>query len=372
MAQKKESPMMKQFRDLKAKHPDALLLFRCGDFYESYEDDAKACASILGITLTHHEAGYAMAGFPHHSLDPYLPRLIRAGRRVAICDQLEDPKLTKRLVRRGSTELASTATNNNPNNNEKPSTTMATKNINESKNAAQQQVTNEVESVSVGEVTLDSIMPTMTPISEPEPAEPAKAVTLKRKTTLRKKNEAPVQSEPAEPIASEPAAPVQAKARPSYTVLLLPAKSGGEWPKMYGFKSEKEAKAVADKMPGSVRASWDYGQNGEGRETKTRHWYLSAGKRYCGVMQELAAALTQGDRAAVARVCAKAHEVYASVVADGKAKGTAAQAAPKAPAAQVAAKATAAYTTADVAAMLKALLKDGKDLPEDIKQAMAA
>ena len=182
MAQKKESPMMKQFRDLKAKHPDALLLFRCGDFYESYEDDAKACASILGITLTHHETGYAMAGFPHHSLDPYLPRLIRAGKRVAICDQLEDPKLTKRLVKRGITELTSTATNNNPNNNEKPSTTMATKNINESKNAAQQQVTNEVESVSVGEVTLDSIMPTMTPISEPEPAEPAKAVTLRRKT----------------------------------------------------------------------------------------------------------------------------------------------------------------------------------------------
>lgn len=103
------TPMMKQFYDLKAKHPDALLLFRCGDFYETYCDDAVAAAKILGITLTKRNNGAsqgdAMAGFPHHALDTYLPRLIRAGRRVAICDQLEDPKLTKKLVKRGITEL---------------------------------------------------------------------------------------------------------------------------------------------------------------------------------------------------------------------------------------------------------------------------
>ena len=103
------TPMMKQFFDLKAKHPDALLLFRCGDFYETYCDDAVDASHILGITLTRRNNGStqgdAMAGFPHHALDTYLPRLIRAGRRVAICDQLEDPKMTKKLVKRGITEL---------------------------------------------------------------------------------------------------------------------------------------------------------------------------------------------------------------------------------------------------------------------------
>ena len=104
------TPMMKQFFDLKAKHPDALMLFRCGDFYETYAEDAVAAAKILGITLTKRNNGgnredTEMAGFPHHALDTYLPKLIRAGRRVAICDQLEDPKLTKTLVKRGITEL---------------------------------------------------------------------------------------------------------------------------------------------------------------------------------------------------------------------------------------------------------------------------
>ena len=101
--------MMKQFFDLKAKHPDAVLLFRCGDFYETYCEDAVIASRILGITLTKRNNGYnkgdEMAGFPHHALDTYLPKLIRAGKRVAICDQLEDPKLTKKLVKRGITEL---------------------------------------------------------------------------------------------------------------------------------------------------------------------------------------------------------------------------------------------------------------------------
>ena len=103
--------MIKQFLDLKAKHPDAVLLFRCGDFYETYSSDAITASSILGITLTRRNNGkngaeaIEMAGFPHHALDTYLPKLIRAGKRVAICDQLEDPKLTKKLVKRGITEL---------------------------------------------------------------------------------------------------------------------------------------------------------------------------------------------------------------------------------------------------------------------------
>nr|WP_314478872.1 DNA mismatch repair protein MutS [uncultured Porphyromonas sp.] len=104
-----ETPLMKQYLELKGKHPDAILLFRVGDFYETFSDDAIAAAEILGITLTRRANGSAMhvelAGFPHHALDSYLPKLVRAGRRVAICDQLEDPKLTKKLVKRGITEL---------------------------------------------------------------------------------------------------------------------------------------------------------------------------------------------------------------------------------------------------------------------------
>lgn len=100
------TPMMKQFFDLKAQHPDAVLLFRCGDFYETYCEDAVTASKILGITLTKRSnGGTEMAGFPHHALDTYLPKLVRAGKRVAICDQLEDPKLTKKLVKRGITEL---------------------------------------------------------------------------------------------------------------------------------------------------------------------------------------------------------------------------------------------------------------------------
>jgi len=109
MAKEELTPMMKQFHELKAKHPDAILLFRCGDFYETYCHDATVASQVLGITLTRrnnkNQAATEMAGFPHHALDTYLPRLIRAGYRVAICDQLEDPKLTKKLVKRGITEL---------------------------------------------------------------------------------------------------------------------------------------------------------------------------------------------------------------------------------------------------------------------------
>lgn len=113
------TPMMKQFLDLKAKHPDAVMLFRCGDFYETYSTDAVVASEILGITLTKRANGKGktieMAGFPHHALDTYLPKLIRAGRRVAICDQLEDPKLTKKLVKRGITELVTPGVSINDN-----------------------------------------------------------------------------------------------------------------------------------------------------------------------------------------------------------------------------------------------------------------
>ena len=106
--QKKETPLMGQYNRIKAKHPDALLLFRIGDFYETFGEDAIKTSKILGIVLTARNNGGSkieLAGFPHHSLDTYLPKLVRAGQRVAICEQLEDPKLTKKIVKRGVTEL---------------------------------------------------------------------------------------------------------------------------------------------------------------------------------------------------------------------------------------------------------------------------
>ena len=124
MAEKETAvtPMMRQFMELKAKHPDAVLLFRCGDFYETYCSDAVIASEILGITLTKRSNGKnpsaqatEMAGFPFHALDTYLPKLVRAGKRVAICDQLEDPKMTKKLVKRGITELVTPGVSINDN-----------------------------------------------------------------------------------------------------------------------------------------------------------------------------------------------------------------------------------------------------------------
>ena len=105
----KETPLMKQYNTIKAKYPDAILLFRVGDFYETFGEDAIKASKILGITLTKRANGQAshiqLAVFPHHSVDTYLPKLVRAGYRVAICDQLEDPKTVKGIVKRGITEL---------------------------------------------------------------------------------------------------------------------------------------------------------------------------------------------------------------------------------------------------------------------------
>lgn len=120
MAKENVTPMMKQFYELKAKNPDAVMLFRCGDFYETYCEDAVTASKILGITLTKRNnkgqaAAIDMAGFPFHALDTYLPKLIRAGHRVAICDQLEDPKTTNKLVKRGITELVTPGVSMNDN-----------------------------------------------------------------------------------------------------------------------------------------------------------------------------------------------------------------------------------------------------------------
>ena len=109
MKEVKETPLMKQYNRIKGKYPDALLLFRVGDFYETFGEDAIKASKILGIILTKRGAGSTseteLAGFPHHSINNYLPKLVKAGCRVAICDQLENPKLTNKIVKRGVTEL---------------------------------------------------------------------------------------------------------------------------------------------------------------------------------------------------------------------------------------------------------------------------
>ncbi|MCT4603699.1 MAG: DNA mismatch repair protein MutS, partial [Marinifilum sp.] len=114
-----ETPLMKQYYQMKEKHPDAILLFRVGDFYETFENDAIRASEILGITLTKRANGSAsyveLAGFPHHAIDTYLPKLVRAGMRVAICEQLEDPKKTKKLVKRGIIELVTPGVSYNDN-----------------------------------------------------------------------------------------------------------------------------------------------------------------------------------------------------------------------------------------------------------------
>lgn len=103
-----KTPLMKQYDEMKSKHPDAVLLFRVGDFYETFREDAITASQILGITLTRRampSGAIELAGFPHHALDTYLPKLVRAGKRVAICEQLEDPKLSKKTVKRGISEV---------------------------------------------------------------------------------------------------------------------------------------------------------------------------------------------------------------------------------------------------------------------------
>ena len=316
-----ESPMMKQFRELKEKHPDAMLLFRCGDFYETYGDDAKEAAKVLGITLTwrtpskrHAPGDYsdAMAGFPHHALDTYLPKLIRAGKRVAICDQLPDPPKPK--VKRGSTETV-----NNNTNNQKSSTAMATKNMvnNETKNVQNAQVDNEMQSVCVGEMTLDAIRPVMTPISEPEPAE-EKAVTmpLGQHGTLviggvPKREEKKPKTTEAKPSATKESE--LAGLLPPVHLAIYTTKRGEKAPRIVGFKgeddprwkpiNEEKVKAVEaynkakKKDPKAKMQSCPFGPAWlTDRETGEKCYCMTLGVRYMDVAQQLVAAYNTADR----------------------------------------------------------------------------
>ena len=249
-------------------------------------------------------------------------------------------------------------------------------NKNESANAAKQQVNNNVEVHEVDLVGVIGALKTkghakfsdhfkdaevVEPIGEVKAEEPKAAP--KPKVALEKK-----QRTPKKPAPKADAKPAQ------YAVVLLPTKDGGQWPKLYGFANEQQAKAMADKLPNSITASWDYGPNGEGRETKTKHWCLKMGKRYCGVAKQLCDALNSGNAKAIAKAVTDFRGVYDTAKAEGQAERKAAKDnAPKAakPKDEPKAEKKSGYSAKDVAAMLKDIIA-GKDIPADVKKLMDA
>lgn len=407
METKKESPMMRQFRYLKSKHPDALLLFRCGDFYESYEEDAKECAKVLGITLTRSSDGTAMAGFPHHALDKYLPRLIRAGKRVAICDQLDPPPTPR--VKGGVTD--------NSTNNSKSETTMETKkmtaqdyvgktvNVNGSNNfyviksadndklmavfhmgervmpcpipMSQLQAM-----VTAGKWTIcDDVPATAEPVAEepkPVPEKPtAQTVTPKPTTTEPKKQgnkrqTKPAKSEQPKPTKSvkKPETATETKVKPSGKLRYetYENKKGKECAKIIGFHEDDAAYQRAAEL----HASATYERTKDGKVL-----FLIFGPRYAAAAKEVFRTLDMGGTVEQAKaIIDAATEERVQKREEWKAKRAAylanrenkgAEVKP----ADVKPETTGGYSSEDVAAMLKEIMAGG-DIPEDIKRAMAA
>ena len=357
------TPMMRQFHDLKKKHPDAVLLFRCGDFYETYEQDAKVVSEVLGITLTKRTRspkgeGY-MAGFPHHALDTYLPRLVRAGKRVAICDMLEPPK---KLVRRGSDELTTTATNNRNNN---PQTTNTTMKLSINNNTETQNTVANPIAVAAGSKPMTAEQYKEEPIRDAEAEEikddqpTPKKKTIKRKATkAAKATKAVKESKPA--VAEQPATK-------KFSIVPYTNKQGETGYFLFGFTSQEEAKGLADRMAKSVREGFRY-------ENHVRYDVVAFPPRYAQMAQQMCDALNTGNAAAVAKVAASTFDVYTQAVADGKAESDRKRAERKEAEAKAKAKEVAKvkksaglYSKEDVAAMLADVLA-GKDVPEDIKK----
>lgn len=415
MATKNETPMMRQFRYLKSKHPDALLLFRCGDFYESYEEDAKESARVLGITLTKRSSdGTVMAGFPHHALDTYLPRLIRAGKRVAICDQLEDPKLTKQLVKRGITELVSPATNNS--NNSKSSTTMETKtmtaqdyvgktiNVNGSNNfytvksADGEKLTAEFHMgdrvmtcpipisqlqamVTAGKWTICDDAPATAELIDKDNQPTAQTVTTKPTTTEPKKSgnkrqPKPAKSDQPKPTKSvkKPETATETKSKPSSKLRYetYKNKKGKTCARIVGFS---DGDAILERGNAErIHASSTYERDKKG----VKHYMLIFGPRYADAAKDVCRAMNEGktlddcqsiiDAATEERVQKREEwkAKRAAYLANRESEG----AEVKKPA-DVKSETKQGYSSEDVAAMLKKIMAGGA-IPEEIKRAMEA
>jgi DNA mismatch repair protein MutS len=416
MAKTNDSAMVRQYKEMKAEQPDRMLLFRCGDFYETYGEDAKEAAKILGITLTwrtptmrHAPDDYsdAMAGFPHHALDSYLPKLLRAGKRVAICDQLPDPPKTKRGI---------TETINNNNNQTSEDKTMATKK-NETKNVQDNaQVNNNaasIEDVNVGEVTVDSIMPVMQPVEgteytvesdgktatfesmapniEPEKDKPERKVTLKRKT------------------------PQTESTLPMVRLVVYTTKRGEQAPRIEGFsgeddprwkrhyedkvrlaKEKKEADAFNEKLTArmkgkpkaereKLRKQWkSVGSDPFGasyftdRTDGSKNYQMIMGTKYMEVARELVDAYNGGDEQAIAAAEQAVIDCKNGIVRDIEAQRDAKRAEREAKKSEELrvkseelATASTGYSDQDVAEMLRKVLAGG-DVPENIKKLLQA
>lgn len=399
-----ESPMMQKCRYLKSKHPDALLLFRCGDFYESYDEDAKECAKVLGITLTKRNSdGTVMAGFPHHALDTYLPKLIRAGKRVAICDQLDPPPTPR--VKRGVTD-----TNDNSTNNSKSSTTMEAKkmtaqdyvgktiNVNGSKNfyvvksADGDKLTAEFH---MGERVMQCPIPmsqltamvdagkwsvcddapaTDEPVAndnhpvaeEPKPvAEPtAKTVKLKPTTEPKKSKR---QTKPTKSGQTKPEAP-ETGAKRNLRYETYENKKGKTCARIVGFAEGDDIleRGNAER----IHASSTYERDKKG----VKHYMLIFGPRYADAAKEVCQALNEGKTLDDCQaIIDAATQERAQRREEWKAKRAAYLTNRENGGAEVkpADVKTKGYSSDDVAAMLKKIMAGGA-IPEEIKRAMTA
>lgn len=346
--QKELQPIVKQFYDLKKKHPNALLLFRCGDFYETYMEDAAKAAKILGITLTTSTTmkdaqgkPLVMAGFPYHALDTYLPKLIAAGHRIAICDQLEMPK--QKLAHRGSDEL--TTTENKNTNDQKEEEMKVAINQNETKNVANAQVIN----------NNVSNAPAVEEVEEVVDVTPVKPVTLKRK-----------QSEPVSEVAPQPTT----TKLPTVTFSTYKTKKGDTAPQIIGFTGEDDPRWKTHKDAGHKWVSASYRRDMSGEKV----YCLLFGTRYMDVAKTLADAYNTNDVNAWHRAEDACKAVYEQAVRDGKAKWEAKKAeweAKKAQKKATTATAEQCYKPEDVAKMLQSIMAGG-DVPEDIKKLLKA
>jgi hypothetical protein len=356
--------VLKTYRDLKSKHPDALLLFRCGDFYEVYGDDAKVCAKVLGITLTFRDLGehIDMAGFPHHALDTYLPKIIRAGHRVAICDM---PEPTTKLVRRGSDELTTTATNNSTDNNSKSQETMKlnlSNNKNENQNVQNAQVMNPTTAIVPATPAQDIVDADFEEV-KPEPVaeeKPKKKVTIKRKVTLKRKK--------AEPKSDEPKAELSTLNSQLSTVTFstYTTKRGDVAPQIIGFGGEDDPRWKAHKDAGHKYVSASYRRDLNGNKV----YILLFGVRYMDVAKALCGAYNTADVNAWHRAEDACMAIYEQAQRDGKAKWEAKKAQWAEKKAEKKARKAADTTAAEnaekqVAAMLEKLMTGG-DVPESI------
>ena len=392
--------MMQKCRYLKSKHPDALLLFRCGDFYESYDEDAKECAKVLGITLTKRNSdGTIMAGFPHHALDTYLPKLIRAGKRVAICDQLDPPPTPR--VKRGVTD-----TNDNSTNNSKSSTTMETKtmtaqdyvgkkiNVKDStnyyvvKSADGETLQTEMHMgervmlcpmpmkllntmVDAGKYIIGGDAPaTAEPVAEePKPvAEKPTAQTVTKPTEPKKSKR---QTKPTMSVEKKEAeAETETKSSPSGKLRYetYTNKKGKTCARIVGFA---EGDAILERGNAErIHASSTYERDKKGGKL----YMLIFGPRYAAAAKEVCKAMNQGKTLDDCQaIIDQATEERVQKREEWKAKRAAYLANRENEVAEVKPAETkvAGYSSEDVAAMLKKIMAGGA-IPEEIKRAMAA